>query len=150
MVAPFATPTDVVTLWRPSNPVLSDPETTYVTVLLTQASALIRRGVSGIDDAIASGDVDADLVSMVAANAVLRVLRNPSGASQQSIGPESASFAGVKAAGQVVITAEELALLSPLSDGTTVGGSVVGSFRLARPRLHEACADPLWSAPRVI
>lgn len=129
MAAALATAADVAVKWRPGGPALTDGEVAYVTVLVGEASAKLRRRVAGLDALIAQGTVDAVLVIAVVTDAVLRVLRNPGGVSQQSIGPSSASFSGIRAAGQVVITDDDVAQLVPVEAGDL--DAAVGTFRFA-------------------
>lgn len=129
MAGALATAADVAVKWRPGGPALTDGEVAYVTVLVGEASAKLRRRIVGLDALIAQGAVDGVLVIAVVTDAVLRVLRNPAGASQQSIGSSAASFAGVRAVGQVVITDDDVAQILPVAAGDL--DAAVGTFRFA-------------------
>lgn len=129
MAAALATAADVQVKWRPGGPDLTAGESAYVNVLIGEASAKLRRRVTGLDELIAQGAVDSVLVVAVVTDAVLRVLRNPAGVSQQSIGSSAASFAGIRAVGQVVITDEDVAQILPVDAGDV--GVAVGTFRFA-------------------
>lgn len=132
MAAPLASSDDVADLWRP----LSVAETAKANILIAQASALLRRAVSGLDTLVSSGAVDATLVTMVVTNAVLRVMQNPAGVTQQTAGPEAASWTGARAAGKVVITADEIATILPVSTVPTVDGAFVGTAWVRNPLMN--------------
>lgn len=125
----YATTAQVAAKWR----TLSSAEEAAAQAHLDEGSALLRRMVSGLDDAIADETVDAVLVRMVLTNAVLRVMRNPSGATSQTVGPESATFSGLNARPEVTFTEAELALITPAGEVLSSGGSVIGSLALGRP-----------------
>jgi hypothetical protein len=123
MAASLATADDVAVKWRP----LSPAEGQQVEVLLEEASAKLRRAVPNLDARIASGEIDTVLARSVVTNAVLRVLKNPSGVTQQSAGPETASWSGVRATGEVTITAGDVADVLPVVSGGS-RGSYVGTI----------------------
>lgn len=102
-------------------------------VHLEEGSALLRQLVPGLDDAIAAGTVDPVMVRKVLTDAVLRVLRNPSGVTTQVVGPESATFSGLAARAELGFTPAEIGSVTPAPDEPSVGGSVVGSARLRVP-----------------
>ena len=115
---------------------LTAPEQVKAEVLLEEASALARDKVPGLDDLIATAAVDPVIVRKVITDAVIRVLANPTGVAQQSVGPSSASWVGVRALGTVVLTDAEIALLRPGSSGTSVviAGTATGTVSLGAPR----------------
>jgi hypothetical protein len=114
---------------------LSAMESAAAEILLEEGSALLRTLVPGLDDALALSPpaVDVVLVRKVLSDAVARVLRNPSGASSQTVGPESASFSGLAARPELAFLASELAMITPPVAGLSAGGFAVGSIRLGRP-----------------
>ena len=144
MGAPFASPDDVDAL-RPLDP----DERGRAGVLLGYASALIRKSAPDIDTRIAAGALDPDLARMVAVDMVIRVLRNPDGVRQETVGPSSISYDTTAAPGQLVLTPDDLAMLMPPPTGIGIGtarlgaglgggpGGIVGdrqAARLPRPR----------------
>lgn len=133
----YATAAQVAAKWR----TLTAAEAASVEAHLEEGSALLRRLIAGLDDAIADESVDAVLVRMVLTNAVLRVMRNPSGATSQTVGPESATFAGLNARPEVTFTEAELALLLPDSDTVSVGGAVIGTAKLGVPDWASRAAE---------
>lgn len=134
MAATYATVADLL-IKRPD---LSDVQQASAAVDLEEGSALLRLNIPGLDDGLAAGTVDAVLVRKVLRDAVLRVLRNPSGVTTQVVGPESATFSGLASRAEVGFTPAELAMITPAVEGVSVDGQVIGSFRLGR-------AD--WCAP---
>ena len=125
----YATVAQLAAKFRP----LSASEEATAEMHLEEGSALLRGLVSGLDDAIADATVDAILVRKVLTDAVLRVMRNPSGATSQTVGPEQATFSGLNAKAEVTFTESELALVTPPVDGVSAGGSPIGSVRLGPP-----------------
>lgn len=86
---PFAQPSDVAARFRP----LTVEEQAIVAVLLEDASNLLRAAVPDLDEKIDIGEINVDLVKMVVCNMVIRVLKNPTGATQgsQTAGPFTVS-----------------------------------------------------------
>jgi hypothetical protein len=84
-MAAYAEASDVAARFRP----LTTEEALIVPVLLEDASNLLRATIEDLDDEIADGDIDAELVKMIVCNMVIRVLKNPTGATQgsQTAGP---------------------------------------------------------------
>lgn len=58
---------------------LTTAETAQATVLLEDAEILIKARIPDLDDQITDEAIDVNIVKMVEANAVVRVLRNPDG-----------------------------------------------------------------------
>jgi len=104
----FATHERVEAMWRP----LSDAEIVVATSKLDQASRIIRHRFPTIDTRIAAGDVDADLVGDVAADMVIRYLRNPDGLERESIQDYSYQRDSAKT-GVLFLTSAEIELLTP-------------------------------------
>jgi hypothetical protein len=82
---------------------------------------------------LTAGTVDVIMVRKVLTDAVLRVLRNPSGVTTQVVGPESATFSGLAARAELGFTPAEVAAVTPAPEEPSVGGSLVGSARLGLP-----------------
>jgi hypothetical protein len=115
--------------------VLSGVEAAAAEVLLEEGSALLRTLVPGLDDALAAvpPTVDIVLVRKVLTDAIARVLRNPTGVTSQTVGPESASWSGLASRAELSFLASELAMITPPVEGVSSGGFAIGSFRLGRP-----------------
>jgi hypothetical protein len=104
---PFASPDDVAARWRP---LTSDEQVTAV-ALCEDASAVIRARFPGIDSQIASGALEAGVVTMVAANMVKRAMIAPADGVQsqsQTDGPFSMSQTYANPLGNVFLTAAEV------------------------------------------
>lgn len=71
-MAALATVADVEARWRPG----SYTDQAIIEALLTDASAIVRREYPTIDARITSSEIDADVVTLVVAGMVGRVLRN--------------------------------------------------------------------------
>lgn len=102
---PFADATDVAARWRP----LTQAEQDVASVLVLDASALIRSRFPGID-----GQVDPDILTMVVAGMVKRALVAPDdGVSQESVGtgPYSHSQTFANPMRNVFLTAADLVLI---------------------------------------
>ncbi len=102
---PFADPSDVAARWRPLTP--AEEET--AAALLQDASALLRASYPGIDDQVASGAVDPDVMVAVAANMVKTAmigLAAGGGATQYSetVGPFSTSTSFANPTGNLFVT----------------------------------------------
>lgn len=72
-MADLATTGDIAAQWR----ALSTEEETRATALLPRASAIIRARFPTIDDRIANGVIDEEIVKGVAVDMVVRVLDRP-------------------------------------------------------------------------
>jgi hypothetical protein len=103
--------------------------------LLRNASNMLRGQRPLIDQQLRDGKLSRDLVALAVTNMVLRVLRNPNGLRSESVGPFSRSWDTTTAAGLLVVTDDDLALIQP-TDGTK-SGTTVGQFR---PRASLAIA----------
>lgn len=75
MAEPFATPDDLEARWRP----LSPAEKERATVLLGDASALIRDLAKGIDQRIADEQIDPATPKSIACAVVKRAMHSPAG-----------------------------------------------------------------------
>ena len=106
-MASFASTSDVEGLWR----TLTEDEKVIAGNQLTFASAIIRQAVPDIDDRIAAGTLDADLVKNVAVSMVLRVMRNPDGKLEESIDDYSYRRDSAQSTGAMYLSDSELKLL---------------------------------------
>lgn len=100
---------------------LAGVELTAAGVLLDEASAIARRAIPGID---ASVSADVNLAGVVAgkvATAVARVLRNPEGMSQETIGAYAYRRADAVADGSLYLSEAELAQMRPAGTSRRVG-----------------------------
>jgi hypothetical protein len=107
---PLATYEDVQDRWRP----LAPDEINRCTVLLDDASALLRAEFPGIDQTIATGGLDAAVVVAVVANITKRAMLAPAdGISQESetSGPYSHSQSYANPMGNVFLTQAERTLI---------------------------------------
>jgi len=120
---PFATPDDVDQLF----PLGDDPSRDAAAQLLMVASALIRRSYPDIDTRISGGQLDASLPQFVAVQMVLRVLRNPAGVRQETVGPSSVSYDPSQASGQLALTPADLDMLAPAPTGIGIGTARLGA-----------------------
>lgn len=122
MADPFATPDDVDQLLP-----LDQPGRDAAAQLLVVASALIRKSFPDIDTRISNGQLDGELAKFVAVQMVLRVLRNPAGVRQETIGPSSVSYDPGQASGQLALTPADQAMLAPQLTGIGIGTARLGA-----------------------
>ncbi|MGK5677516.1 hypothetical protein [Actinoplanes sp. URMC 104] len=94
-------------------PNMTVDEQSLTKYLLRAASKMLRQRQPNVDTLLASGRLDADVVALAAANMVLRVLRNPNGLKAETTGPFSKTYDVSAAAGQLVVTADDLANVTP-------------------------------------
>lgn len=87
--------------------------------LLRAASAMVRARYPVLDTMLADGRLNPDLVALAVTNMVLRVLRNPAGLRAESIGPFSRAYDTTYAAGLLVFSKDEAALLTPIKTADT-------------------------------
>ncbi len=106
--------------------------------LLRAASALVRSHYREIDAQIAAGLLDPDTVALGVTNMVLRVLRNPKGLRAQTIGPFSFTYDVTQAAGELVISANESAMFSPVT-AAAASASAIGMVRIAAGMAPQNC-----------
>lgn len=108
-------------------------ELTAAAVFLQEASEIVRRTIPGIDVSVAA---DVNLRGVVAgrvAGAVVRVLRNPDGLVQESIGAYAYRRADAVADGSLYLTDGELAQMRP----------AVSSRRMGSQKLQARGYEPL-------
>lgn len=124
-------------------------------VKLDEAERMVARWVPGRDIAafIAAGHATANDVKQVLCNMVLRIVRNPGGASSQSAGPFSMTLDRQVAAGRLLLTRDDRRLL-----GLQTGATSVEMVDDALPHLarsphrpnpvyrsnRSCCEDELW------
>ena len=152
---PFAAIGDVATQFVPGG-TLTAAQEGLAGHLVRAASALLRHRARqlGIDlDAdLAAGRVDQELAALTVTNMVLRVMRNPEGLRAKTVGPFSRTYDTSAAAGQLVVTADDLAAVAPgegaeeLPAGTA--GMGIGTIRvqptLAPPPGPRTPFRPWW------
>jgi hypothetical protein len=126
----YAVLSDITNKWRPL-PAVADQN--RATVLLEEAEALLDQKLPDLAGNITAGLVSPVLARKVVTDAVIRVLANPAGVAQQTVGPESVQFTGVRTLGTVEFTASELASLAPAGDGVSAQGVAVGSATFGFP-----------------
>jgi hypothetical protein len=90
---------------------LTPEETDLVTARLADVERMILRRIPDLAAQITAGDVDADDVKQVEADAVLRLVRNPEGYFSESDGNYSYMFSRDMASGRLEILPEEWAIL---------------------------------------
>lgn len=129
-MATYATVTDLEVKWQQT---LTTSQAAMAAVLLDEGEAILLGQVPGLAAAVVAGSVSPILVRKVLTDAVLRVMRNPSGVTTQVVGPESATFSGQAQRAELQFLASELALITPPPEGLSAAGYAIGSFRLGRP-----------------
>jgi hypothetical protein len=137
----YATLNDVATKRYGSLAAMPTAEQGKATVLLEEAEAELDFRLPTLAVNLAAGTVKAVLVRKVVTDAVIRVLRNPSAVTAQTLGPESVQWSAANAVGTIAFTDDELALLTPAGASSlveTADGQAIGSATLGRP------ARPLW------
>ena len=116
---------------------LSPEEEQLVQVRLNDVENIIRVRIPDLDDLITEGKLDVDIVIMVEAEAVLRLIRNPEGYTSEVDGNYSYQISQRVASGKLEILDSEWALLG-ISSGVFV---ITPVFERA---LREGC-PPWWS-----
>lgn len=112
MGTPYATAQDLSDRWRP----LSPAEQTRATVLLGDAGTKIRAAAPGVDDRLASGDLDPDVPLLVSVEMVRRAMLAPVDQApmtqvQQTAGPFSRSGTFANPTGDLYLTKAERRML---------------------------------------
>ncbi|MEV3961126.1 Gp19/Gp15/Gp42 family protein [Nocardia sp. NPDC050193] len=121
----YAEPTDVISRWGKNPAEVTPEDTALITTRLADIEREIRRRIPYLDDKITAGDIDVEDVRYVEANAVLRVVRNPEGYTQESDGNYSYMFSRDSASGVLYITPAEWRLLGVNPRGMFVIAPVV-------------------------
>jgi hypothetical protein len=126
----YAEATDVAEQWRP---IEEDSDLQRkVEKLLDIASAKLRGHLAGLNTRIASG-AEPDLrqlTNWTVVSMVMRVLKNPTGIRQSSVGPTSVTFDLAAASGLLTVEPDEIADLQPRN----VGGVAMGTVFVQLPR----------------
>lgn len=103
---------------RLGRPITEPAEVTQVTAWLGDVEVIIRDRIPDLDDLVAAGNPTQDTVVMVEANAVVRMVRNPEGKTQERIDDYSWGLPANPYAGSLYLTEVEWGLLEPgASDG---------------------------------
>lgn len=110
---------------------LSDEEATLVDTRLNDAELLIKSRIPDLDDLIDDGTIDVDIVKMIEANAVVRLVRNPNAYTGETDGNYSYQINWKTATGELEILDNEWALLG-------VGSALF----LIAPKLPTPWTDP--------
>lgn len=137
----YATPQDVRDAYEGTIP--DDVRAnTRLDDLLRRASAKLFALVPSLDRRMAAGEVDPEVPAGMVVEAVLRVWRNPSGLTQQGVGPFQASYNASAARNEIFFDPNEISQL--------LGESQVPStFRLGIPG-RQRSVDGLVDAERPI
>ena len=112
---------------------LSPEETQLVDQRLADVERMILRRIPDLAEKITAGDIDADDVIQVEADAALRLVRNPDGYASETDGSYGYTFSREIASGRLEILPE---------DWATLGVVVGGVFQLV-PTFTEASATPV-------
>lgn len=115
---PLATWQDAEARWRP----LTVPEQAAANTRLADASALVRSYRADVDEHLADDNYRATVVRVVA-EAAVRVLRNPAGVKQESIGARSYTLDASVAGGALYLTEHEQAALDLVPGRQQLGGA---------------------------
>jgi hypothetical protein len=120
-------------------------ETAQVTALLSDVEIIIRARIPDLDDKITDGDVLLDVVIMVEANVVVRLMRNPDGFIAESDGNYSYQKSGKLASGALEILDHEWSLLGVSSEVFMVNVNP----RMSRAHIEEFIRqlDPMYDIP---
>lgn len=108
---------------------LDPDESAVVATRLDDAEELIRERIPDLDHRITSGEIRERLLVMTEAEAVLRLIRNPDGLSQESDGGYSYTLSKAVASGHLEITQEEWSRLGVAATTGTVPTALMGLQR---------------------
>lgn len=136
-MAAFATFDDLAARWRP----LSTAEQAQATVLLGDASAIVRAEVSTVDAQITAGTLDAGLVLAIVCGMVKRAMiagdmSEGVSAQQETAGPFAHQQTFSNPMGNVYLTKQDRRLLGVSSRAFTIDTAPVDS--------GEAFVDESW------
>lgn len=107
---------------------LTESETGIVDARLADVELMIRNRVEDLDERVSLGKTSRDVVVMVEAEAVLRLIRNPDGYRQETDGNYSYVLSEAVASGRLIILDHEWVLL-----GARVGvASIAPKIRVAQ------------------
>lgn len=135
----YATWGDVTTTYEGTIPDTARPR---IEALLRRASSRLTALVPSVPLRLANGTLDPDLPLGLVVDAVLNVYRNPSGTTQQGVGPFSQSFGANKARSEIHFDEDDLRKL--LIETGVDSGAVVSTIQVMIPGLHrgvEALSD---------
>ena len=104
----LASAADVATLWAKE---LDDAETALVERRLRQVERMIIRRIPNLLERLESGDLEAQDVADIEAEAVLRVVRNPEGLASEQDGQYGYQLSREAADNSLRLTEEEWAVL---------------------------------------
>lgn len=137
MSAVYATVPDVESRWGQA---VSDATRTQVQALLDDAHAYVRARVPTVDSRVSAGTVAEAAVTLVIAQMVVSVLRNPSGLKMEMAGvfQRQMDTSGA-ASGRLTLTDEQLLLL-----GEGPGGFSVDLADQGQPPVRWVPEPPGW------
>lgn len=107
----YANLSDVST--RLGRPITNADEIAQVNAWLGDVEALILARLPNLDDLVAAGNPSALVVAMVEANAVIRKIKNPDGKVSEGIDDYNYRLNENSRKGELFLTDEEWALLTP-------------------------------------
>jgi len=119
----YATPDDVQLRF---NRELDPDERQSVEVRLDDVEEMIRLRVPDLDAKIEDGSIRRRLVVAVECEAVLRLIRNPDGFTEETDGNYSYSISAKVASGQLTIEPDEWKLLGVKSGAALLGTRIMG------------------------
>lgn len=131
----YANLSDVST--RLGRPITSPEEVAQVNAWLADVEALILARIPNLADLVTAGNPSAAVVAMVEANAVIRKIKNPDGKVSEGIDDYNYRLNENSRKGELFLTDEEWALLTPDSpDGAWTirpGGALPGAGEWVHP-----------------
>jgi hypothetical protein len=99
---------------------LDSSEATIVATRLNDVELLIRNKIPDLDTKVSEGNPDVEVVIMIEAESVLRLIRNPDGYTAETDGNYSYQISARVASGRLDILPEEWALLGFKSGAFTI------------------------------
>jgi hypothetical protein len=138
----YATVTDVQNRYHED---LDETLTLIVNTRLADAELLLRNRIPDLDDQILAGTILEDIVVMIEAEMVLRLIRNPEGYSQESDGNYSYAIYQQVASGRLEVLDDEWKLLGvTASVGVIQPNLTSGGTYPADPSLAWGINFPYW------
>jgi hypothetical protein len=133
---PYAAIGDIAAQWPPGSTLTAAQEGLAGHLVRAASSKLrhhLRLAGFDLDDALRTGGVDPDVAALTVTNMVLRVMHNPERLRAKSVGPFARTYDTSAAAGELVVTDDDLAsvtptTVTPLPDG--LGGLGVGTISI--------------------
>lgn len=98
---------------RLGRPITDADERRQVQAWLDDVELIIRAAIPDLDALVEAGEIDAQALAMVEANAVVRKVRNPDGKMQERIDDYSYGYSQDAARGDLYLTDDEWALILP-------------------------------------